>query len=130
GLIEQLGGPPIPGVGFGLGIERLLLTMEAIGIEIEEPRKADAFIAFMGQEAKYAGLKIKQDLIQKGYKIEMDDLERNFKGQFKYADRIGAKLTFVLGEDELNRGVVTVKKMDSSEQYEIEIGKIEEELSK
>ena len=89
-LSEELGGPPIPGVGFGLGIERLLLTMEAAGVAIPEPQGADAFIVVMGREAKKVGLGLMRTLRREGLKVEMDDMARNVKNQFKYADRTKA----------------------------------------
>ena len=90
-LISEIGGPDIPGVGFGLGIERLLLVMEANGIVIPEPESIDAFIAFMGDRGKNYGMKLMRELRLAGVKTEMDVLARNLKGQLKYADRLGAK---------------------------------------
>lgn len=129
-LIEQLGGPPIPGVGFGLGIERLLLTMEAVGIEIPEPEPVEVFIAVMGDAAKMYGLSLLRKLRQEGLKAEMDLLARNFKGQFKYADRINAKYTVVIGDNELNEGKLSIKTMATSEQKIVAIDDIITELKK
>ena len=84
-LIEEIGGPPLPGVGFALGIERLLLVMDSAGIEIPEPDTPDVFIAVMGDRAKSFGLKLMRTLRNSGLSAEMDLLGRNFKGQFKYA---------------------------------------------
>ncbi len=129
-LVEELGGPPIPGVGFGLGIERLLLLMEANQIEIPEADKPEVFVAVVGEAAKAFGLKLCRQLRQKGVIAEMDTLARNIKGQFKYADRLGARYTLVIGEDELAKGVVSLKDMSCSEQREIAIDKIYEEIKK
>ena len=129
-LVEELGGPPIPGVGFGLGIERLLMLMEANGYVIPEPDPVDVFIAVMGDPAKAEGLKILRQLHQKGIKAEMDTLGRNVKGQFKYANRLGAKYTVVIGDDEMSKGVVQIKNMDAHEQKEVKLDNIVEELSK
>ena len=129
-LVEELGGPPIPGVGFGLGIERLLLLMEANQIEIPEAEKPEVFVAVVGEAAKAFGLKLCRELRQKGVIAEMDTLARNIKGQFKYADRLGARYTLVIGEDELTKGVVSLKDMSRSEQREIAIDKIYEEIKK
>ncbi|MGI6721910.1 MAG: histidine--tRNA ligase [Anaerovoracaceae bacterium] len=115
-LSEELGGPPIPGVGFGLGIERLLLTMEAAGTLPENPYGADAFIVVMGNAAKKVGLKLMQQLRKEGLHVEMDILARNVKNQFKYADRTNAKSTIVIGDDEIEKGKVQLKDMDSGEQ--------------
>lgn len=128
-LMEELGGPPIPGVGFGLGIERLLLTMEANGIEIPEPDTTEVFIAVMGDEAKAFGLKLLHQLRQKGVRAEMDSLARNIKGQFKYANRIHAKKTVVIGENELAEKKVSIKDMATSEQREVDMDNILQELT-
>ncbi len=115
-LSEELGGPPIPGVGFGLGIERLLLTMEANGVRIPEPQGADAFIVVMGAEAKKVGLRLMRTLRQEGLKVEMDDMARNVKNQFKYADRTKAIKAIVIGEQELENNQVAIRDMESGEQ--------------
>lgn len=129
-LIEEVGGPPIPGVGFGLGIERLLMLMESNGAEIPKPEPLKAFIAVMGEPAKSFGLKLLRDLRNKGIKAEMDTLERNIKGQFKYADRLGAQYTVVIGDNELADGAVSIKEMAKSEQREVKLENLLEELSK
>ena len=129
-LVEEVGGPPIPGVGFGLGIERLLMLMEANGVEIPEPDQLEVFIAVMGDRAKAFGLKLLRDLRTQGVKAEMDTLGRNIKGQFKYADRIGAKYTVVIGDNELDEGAVSIKEMATSEQRKVKLDDLAEELTK
>ncbi len=127
-LCEELGGPPIPGVGFGLGIERLLMLMDANGVEIPTPEPTSVFIVTMGEEAKAKGLGILRKLHQNGISAQMDTLARNVKGQFKYAARLNAKYTIVIGEDELARGVVQFKNMDQHEQKEISFDQILDEI--
>lgn len=129
-LIEELGGPPIPGVGFGLGIERLLMLMDACGAQFPADDSVDVFIAVMGERAKAFGLKLCRELRQSGVAAEMDTLARNIKGQFKYADRLNAKYTLVIGENELDKGVVSLKDMSMSQQREIKIEDIFEEIVK
>lgn len=129
-LMEELGGPPIPGVGFGLGIERLLLTMEANDIEIPEPDAVDVFIAVMGDQAKAFGLKLLRQLRQEGLRAEMDSMARNIKGQFKYANRLGAKKTVVIGENELAEQKVAIKDMETSTQTQVAMDDIIKELTK
>lgn len=129
-LVEELGGPPIPGVGFGLGIERLLLLMEANNAYFPEENRVDAFIAVMGDAAKAFGLKLARELRAKGITAEMDTLARNIKGQFKYADRLNARYTLVIGDNELEKGVVSLKDMTKSEQREIKIEDIYKEITK
>jgi histidyl-tRNA synthetase len=128
GLVEELGGPPFPGVGFGLGIERLLLIMEAEGIAIPEPPACDAFIVCMGEEARRAGISLLKRLRAAGLRAEMDALGRNIKGQFKQAGRIGARCALVLGEDELRQNQVSLKDMASGEQRRVEMDRVELEL--
>lgn len=125
-LCEALGGPEIPGVGFGMGIERLLLTMEESGFDFPGSEYVDAFIVFVGDEAKAVGLKLMRNLRRRGLKIEMDDLSRNVKGQFKYADRLKARYTIVLGEDEIKNASATVKNMATGEQKNVLFDEIEE----
>lgn len=123
-LSEELGGPPIPGVGFGLGIERLLITMEAAGKEIPVPQGADAFIVFMGESARKEGMALMRSLRKAGFRVEMDMLARNVKNQFKCADRVGAKRTIVIGEDEIAKKVVSMKNMETGTQETVPFDKI------
>ena len=129
-LVQEVGGPPIPGVGFGLGKERLLMLMEANGVEIPKPSACDVFIATMGEKAKLYGQKLLLTLRRDGYKCQIDDLQRNFKGQFKYADRLGAKLAVVIGDNELENGVATCKDMISGEQTEVRFEDLKAEIDK
>ncbi|MGN0708961.1 MAG: histidine--tRNA ligase [Anaerovoracaceae bacterium] len=117
-LVEELGGPSVPGVGFGLGIERLLIQMEADGAEIPEEKGTDVFIAVRGDDAMREGLSLLEKLHRAGVSAQMDSLRRNFKGQFKYAAREGAAYTVVIGDDEIEKGVVQLKDMDKHEQEE------------
>lgn len=127
-LVSEVGGPPIPGVGFGLGKERLLMLMEANGVEIPKPNDSDVFIATMGNDAKLFAQKLLFDLRKEGIRCQMDNLQRNFKGQFKYADRLGTKYTVVLGDNELEKKVATVKDMATGEQTEVAFDKLVEYL--
>ena len=129
-LVEEVGGPPIPGVGFGLGKERLLMLMEANGVEIPKPFDCDVFIATMGEAAKLYGQKLLFNLRRNGIKSQIDDLQRNFKGQFKYADRLGAKYAVVIGDNELETGVATLKDMEKGEQSEVKFDDLIDELKK
>ena len=129
-LVEEVGGPSTPGVGFGLGKERLLLTMEACGVEIPEPSGADVFIAVMGDEAKAAGLKLMRELRKQGIAVQMDIMGRNIKNQFKYANRINARKTVVIGQDELEKNSFAIKDMATSQQVNVPMESIVEELMK
>lgn len=129
-LVEEIGGPSTPGVGFGLGKERLLLTMEGCGVEIPEPAGADVFIAVMGDDAKAAGLKLMRQLRQRGASVQMDIMGRNIKNQFKYANRIKAKKTVVIGQDELEKNSFAIKDMATSQQITVPMEAIIDELLK
>ena len=129
-LVEEIGGPETPGVGFGLGKERLLLTMEACGAQIPEPTGADVFIAVMGDEAKAAGLRLMREMRAEGIKVQMDVMGRNIKNQFKYANRINAAKTIVIGADEIERNSFAIKDMETGSQTEVPMEKIIEEIKK
>ena len=127
-LVEEVGGPYTPGVGFGMGLERLLLILEAKGIEIPKPSDCDVFIATLGERAKLEGLKLAGSLRGKGRRVLTDVMGRGLKAQLKYADRSGARYTVVIGDDELDKGVVTLRDMVNSSQKEIRIEAIDEEI--
>lgn len=129
-LIEQIGGPETPGVGFGLGIERLLLVMESCGAVIPAEEPAEVLVAVLGDRAKAFGQKLVRQLRGEGVKAVTDLMARNIKGQFKYADRIGAKYTVVIGDNELDSGRVALKTMATSQQREIPIEDILKEIRK
>jgi len=131
-LVEEIGGPAVPGVGFGLGIERLLLLMEQSGVEIPEPERCECFITVMGDEGKKKGLELLHEMHLNGIKAQMDLLERNVKGQFKYAARLASRFTVVIGDEEIKNGTVQLKDMEAHEQTEVPtdevIAKIKEGL--
>jgi histidyl-tRNA synthetase len=118
-LIEEIGGPPTQGVGFGLGIERLLLVMETAGVSIPPPPRADVYIAFLGEAARLAGLSLLRRLRAAGLRAEMDGPAQSLKGQLKRADRLGARRAIVIGADELAENAVLLKDMVSGEQRRV-----------
>ncbi len=128
-LVEELGGPATAGIGFGLGIERLLIVMEASGAPMPEEEGVDLFVAFMGEEGKKRAQALVHDLRKKGMRAMLDVAARNIKGQFKYADRIGARFTAVIGDDEIARGEITLKDMRTSEQRQISLGELADVLT-
>ncbi|MDY2959673.1 MAG: histidine--tRNA ligase [Hornefia sp.] len=129
-LCQEIGGPPIPGVGFGLGKERLLMLMEANEVEAPEEDPSDVFIVTMGDNAKTKGLELLRELHKKGISAQMDTLSRNVKGQFKYAARLNARKTIVIGDEELEKGVVQIKDMDKHQQQEVAFADIFETIKK
>lgn len=110
GLIEELGGPKMNAVGFGMGMERLLLVAESFN-PIPEPNLVDIYIAPVGDEARNVGLKLAGELRKHGVKTEFDHVGRSFKAQFKYADKLKARFVAVIGEDEVKNGVIKLKNM-------------------
>ena len=111
GLIEQLGGNKAPGIGFAMGIERLLLLMENIGVEIPNNAKVKMYIAPMGEAEAEKAFTLAMELRNAGIVTEFDHMNRGVKAQFKYADKIGAQFVAVIGSNELLAGEVKVKEM-------------------
>ena len=115
GLLEQLGGPKMPGVGFGMGMERLLLVAESFR-PIPEPRPVGVYLAAMGEAARGVGVRLVKALRDAGIKAEFDHVGKSFKAQFKYADKLGARFVAILGDDEVKNGVVKLKNMETGEE--------------
>jgi len=116
GLIEEIGGPSMPGMGFGLGMERLLLVAQNQGVVIPKPEWYQVYIATMGESARKEGFALAWKLRNLGIKTEYDHVGRSFKAQFKYADKIQAKYVAVIGENELNEQIVKLKCMQTGEE--------------
>ena len=121
-LIEEVGGPDMPGVGFGLGKERLLMLMEACGHDFGAAPAPQIFLAWIGDEAKLYALQLLHELRGQGIRADMDTRERNLKGQMKYANKLGAEYTAVIGGDEVASGEITLKNMSTSEQTKVRRG--------
>ena len=131
GLVEMLGGPKgISGIGFGLGVERLLLTLENNNIEIKNPKSTDIYIATIGDEAKTKSFKLIKDLRTNHISADNDHLGKSLKAQFKYSDKLNAKYTVVIGDDELANDTATLKNMQTSEQTTIKLSELVDELKK
>lgn len=124
GLIADIGGNECPGVGFGMGIERVLMLMEAEGVKIPDEEKIKVFIASCGEAANKKAFKICYELRKKGVSAETDHMQRSFKAQFKYADKAGAKYVIAIGDNELESGKVNVKNMADGTSFEIPTDKI------
>ena len=129
GLVEQIGGPSgYSGIGFGLGAERLLLTLEANGVEIGNPNHTDIFVVTIGDKAKLKSFSILKDLRDNHISADKDHLDRSLKAQFKYSNKINAKYTIVIGDDELDKDEATLKNMETGDQKLIKISELVEEL--
>lgn len=116
GLVEQVGGPATPGVGFGMGIERLIMTLDGCGIEIPQANSLDVFIVSLDDDAVSTSLKISKYLRMNGVSSDVDHLKRSMKAQFKYSDKIKAKYTIVIGQSEIENGTITLRDMVTGEQ--------------
>ena len=121
GLIEQLGGQSVPALGFGMGLERLILTMEQQGCEFLEPSVCDVYLAPMDEAAYPAALAYANALRTLGARAEFDLAGRSFKAQMKYANKLGARYLVVLGSNELSEGKGQIKNMQTGEQKPVRL---------
>ena len=119
-LVEELGGPSLPAVGFGMGLERVLMLMDADRIEIPNPGWYDVFATFMGDNRDRAFALI-QKLRSEGIRADMDHCGRSLKAQFKYANKTGAPLTAVIGDEEAANGTVKIKQMSTGTEVTVPV---------
>ncbi len=124
GLFEQLGGKPAPGVGFAMGVERLILILEALGKMPEKANSCDAYIVISSVDYLPYSMKIASILRSKGIKVSFDLFRRSFKTQFNQSNKMNAKYSIVVGEDEIRDNKVTIKNMLESSQETIEFDKL------
>ena len=120
-LVSQMGGPATPSLGFAMGIERLLLVMENQGIEFPQPKQCDVYIASMGDKASVYASKVAAKLRKEGFSVETDIISRSVKAQMKYANKIGASFSVVLGDTELENKQAVLKDMKTGEQTEVSL---------
>jgi histidyl-tRNA synthetase len=114
-LVEEIGGPSLPAVGFGMGLERVLMLLECEGIALPEPRWYEIFVTYMGNHRAEA-FRLVQMLRAEGIKADLDHCGRSLKAQFKYANKTGAPLTAVIGDEEAAAGTVKLKRMSDGEE--------------
>ncbi len=124
GLVEELGGNPVPGIGFAMGLERLIMCMEAEGVYMGERKKADIFVATLGDNAKMFSTGFVKNLRDSGVSAERDYMGRGLKAQMKYANKIGATYSVVLGDDEVTSGKCNLKNMETGESEELTFDEI------
>lgn len=124
GLVEGIGGPESPGIGFAMSIERFLAAIDAEGIDLPLQDGIDLYIAALGDEAKDYSVSLLNRLRKEGISSEMDYTGKKLKGQFKAADRLKAKFIAVLGEDELAQRIVNVKDTTTGEQIEVKLDEL------
>ncbi len=121
GLIEELGGKHMPSLGFAMGMERLLMVMDKQGIEIPNNDVCKLYIATMGDTAKIKAFELLKQVRECGLTAETDVVGRGLRAQMKYADKIGAEYSMVLGDNEIEQGIAKLKNMESGEQTEIRL---------
>lgn len=121
GLCEELGGPHIPSLGFGMGLERLLLVLEAKEAKFPEPPRCEVYLAPMGDAAVKRCFTIATRLREGGVTVELDTVGRGLKAQMKYADKLHARYVIVVGDNELETGLAKLKDMETGEQTDIQL---------
>jgi len=125
GLLEELGGPSLPGIGFGMGMERLLMALEVYGEKkIEEPALLDVYVAPLGAGARKAAFALTQQLRARGLAADLDHMGRSVKAQFKYADKTGCRYVVILGEDELAQGKAKIRDMAENREEMVELDQV------
>lgn len=129
GLVEELGGPETPGIGFAMGIERILLTLEQEDVMIPSAASLDAYVVGLGEATNMESLKVVQAIRGFGFSADRDFMGRKAKAQFKTADKEGAKLVLTLGEDELSNGVINVKDSATREEKAFPLTDIYEDFA-
>ena len=128
GLAEEIGGRSVPGIGFAIGIERLLLTLEEEGIELPIDKSIDLYITTIGEKAKKKSFELLDKLRDTRLKAEIDYLDRSVGSQMKAADRMNADYTIIIGGNELNSGQATVRNMESGDETEINLDNLIKEM--
>ncbi|HGJ67630.1 TPA: histidine--tRNA ligase, partial [bacterium] len=128
--IEQMGGKPTPALGFGCGQNRLIATMEAQNVTFPEPPKPMIYIACLSDKAYSKAFEIAHLLRQKDIATEVDFDGRSLKSQMKTANKMGAKFVAIMGDDELDKGIITLRDMLSGEQESINLSMVVDVLSK
>ncbi|MGI6199343.1 MAG: histidine--tRNA ligase [Christensenellales bacterium] len=128
GLMEQVGGPALPGMGFGMGIERLLMAMDTLGIAIDKPVLTEVFLCGMGEAAVAKCFTLTDQLRRQGVRAQCDLMGRSLKAQLKYANKQGCPFTAILGEDEMNRGVIKLKDMAAHTEEDVPFDQLAERI--
>ena len=127
-LVENIGGPSVPGVGFAVGLERLFLALQAEKIDIREIVCPDVYIFSAADEQKSYVLSVANDLRMSGFNVEIDYNSRNFKSNFKQADKMNVKYIIIIGEEEVNSKILTVKNNETKEEYKVKLDELIEFL--
>jgi histidyl-tRNA synthetase len=128
GLMAELGGQELSGIGFGLGIDRCVLAAEAEGISFDQEFTSDLFIIPLGDESKTSALTIAQQLRSSGLRVEISFGDRALKGSMKAADKSGAAYVIVLGESEISSGTIELKEMSTGKTSSVTLASLQKHL--
>lgn len=128
GLVEQLGGPEMPGIGFAVGIERALIALQNQQVELPIAKGIDVFFVALGEEAQKHSVKLLQEMRVAGIVADKDYLGKSMKAQMKAADRLSARQVVILGDDELAQGVANLKDMETGEQISVPLAELIEKV--
>jgi len=128
GLMEQLGGQELSGIGFGLGIDRCVLAADAEGISFDQQFTSDLFIIPLGDESKAKALTLSQELRKAGLRVEISFGDRALKGSMKAADKSNAQYVLVLGDSEISSGIVELKQMSTGQTSSVTLTSLQEHL--
>ena len=120
-LVENIGGPSTPGVGFALGLERLITALDFEKINILEDKSVDVYIIPMSNNEYDYSISLLDQIRMNGFTADMDYMNRNIKSNFKQADRLNAKYVIIVGEEEINSNILTLKDNKTKEEYKIEV---------
>src|SRR5690625_2747520 len=120
GLTEDLGGPNLPGIGFGMVLERLLLALDVENIELPIEETLDCYVVSLGERAKPYAVQLAYDLRKNNIQVDQDYLNRGMRAQFRAADRLNAKYVIIIGDDEITKNIVNIRTMETGDQIEIQ----------
>jgi len=128
-LVEELGGKPTPAVGFAAGIERMIIAIDQQKIEWPVEKRIDVFVAKVNEKNKDTAFRLLQKIRNAGLSADMDYSEGSLKSQMRIANKIGARYTVIVGEEELSKNMVILRNMQTKEQKEVQIDNLPDELS-
>ncbi|TCS94909.1 histidine--tRNA ligase [Hazenella coriacea] len=124
GLVQEIGGPEMSGIGFGIGLERVVLALDEQNVSLPIDKGVDCYVISIGEEAKVTGFQLLQDLRKAGFTGDQDYLNRKMKAQLKQADRVQARWVAILGEDELKEGKVNLKNLGTGTQELVPLAEV------
>lgn len=129
GLVAEIGDNDVPGIGYAYSLERVTLALKSSGVTLDIEKGLDAYLILLGEQARLVGSKLLNDLRNNYISADMDYLDRKMKAQIKAADRLKAKYTIILGEDEIAKGVAVIRNMENGEQEEIKFDTVSDYLA-